>query len=256
VDWGRRALESEVEFSRALGSQPVEYPGFIHMYNRLVPWGGDFNRAVGVRLSDLGSFEEVVRQVEGIHRKKGLERPNRFDICPPGLDEESWRDYLRRRGYSLETAIFFCAPALRESLPSDFVLTVPSEEQYLEWFRGLVQARGYYNEDWFEKLRPLQLSFAKVFRPYWLLRKGDLVRWVYCAHLGDYTRLFEVEVSQEFRGQGLGGVLLRAIRVESGRLGAGFVLLQSGEELRGFYEKAGFGECARSSIIWLARNTG
>lgn len=235
----------------ALKSRPIEYPNFIHMYNAFVPWCGDFNRAVGVRLSDFRSFEEIVYQVESIHSEKNLERPNRYDIYPPALNEELWRDYLLQKGYRLETAIFLCAPTLNESLPSGFALKVPSEQEYIEWFRRLVQSRGYYDEQWFQMVRPLQLHFVQIFKPYWLLREGDLIGWVYCANLGEFARLFEVEIRQEFRGQGLGKTLLRAIRIEGGKLGTQFILVQSGERLRGFYEKAGFKECARNSIIWL-----
>ncbi|MGE5674962.1 MAG: GNAT family N-acetyltransferase [Mycobacterium leprae] len=250
MDWESRAVESEIAFSQALGGQPVEYPDFIHMCNPYVPWNGDFNRAVGVKLTDLGSFDELVSEVERIHRAKGLDRPNRYDLYPPGLDPGLWQGPLRAQGYHLETAIFFSAPALAESLPEEFTLTIPAEEEYLAWFRALVQARGYYTAEWFEQVRPLQLGFTKLFRPYWLFRSGELVAWVYCAHLGEYTRLFEVEVDESCRGQGLGTLLLHAVRAESGRLGAGAVLLQTGEELRGFYERAGFRECSRSSIIW------
>ena len=251
TNWARIALNSEIEFSKAFKSKPIEHPTFIHMHNRFVPWGGDFNRAVGVKLSDFRSFEEISGQIESIHRVKGLDRPNRYDIHSPALDEALWQDFLFRHGYSLETAIFFCAPTLKEVLPSDYTLSIPSEQEYMTWFRRLTQRRGFFREPWFRMIQPLQLNFVRVFRPYWLFRDGDLVGWVYCAYLGGYGRLFEVEIDQAFRGQGLGKMLLRAIRLEGATLGARFILLQSGERLRRFYEKAGFTECTRNSIIRL-----
>ena len=256
INWAKSGLDSEIEYSRALKGKPVVYSKFIHMHNPFVPWSGDFNRAVGVKLSGFRSFEGVVSQVEGIHRAKNLERPNRYDIYPPALNEVQWRNDLLRSGYNLETAIFFQAPTLgmptpAETLPPDYVLTIPSEPDYLAWFCRLAQARGFYNESWFQSIRPLQLSFIRIFKPYWLLREGELVGWVYCANLGAYARLFEVEISPPFRGQGLGKLLLRAIRMEGHRLGTQFILLQAGERLRPFYEKAGFKECAANSIIWL-----
>ena len=250
MDWTRRSVESEIEISRALGSQPVEYSDFVHMYNPSVAWNGDFNRAVGVKLSDIGSFEKVVAQVERIHKEKGLEKPNRYDVHPPGLDRSLWQGHLREKGYDVHTAIFFWAPPFEESLPTDFALAVPADDEYLSWFRARVQARRYYTAEWFDKVRPLQLGFTRLFRPYWLFRRGELVAWVYCALLGDYTRLFGVEVDAACRRQGLGTILLHAIRVETGKLGADAVLLQSGEHLAAFYERAGFSECVRSSIIW------
>ena len=251
INWERNALDSEVEYSRALKSEAVEYLKFIHMYNAFVPWSGDFNRAVGVKITDFQSFEEIICQVERIHKEKNLERPDRYDIYSPTLDRSLWQDYLLEKGYKLDTAIFFCAPTLSEYLPSGFTLKVPSEQEYIDWYRHLIQLRGYYDEQWFQMLVPLQLHFIRVFKPYWLLREGDLVGWVYCANLGEYVRLFEVEINQDFRGQGFGILLLRAIRMECDKPGAQFILLQSGESLRNFYEKAGFRECASNSIVRL-----
>ncbi len=251
ITWESKALQSEIVYSWALESVPTFYPDFIHLYNSSVPWGGDFNRAVGVRLADFQSFERRVEQVESLHRDRGLERPDRYDILPPALDAEAWESYLAGKGYRLETAIFFCAPILDGQPATGFSLVRPTEREYLDWFRRLTKARGYYEEAWFQSLRPLQLNFVKTFKPYWLLKDKALAGWVYCAGLGDYARLFEVEVAPEFRGQGAGLALLEAIRQEAGRGGAEEVLLQADETLRGFYEKAGFRECARSSIIRL-----
>lgn len=250
LDWENIALASEIEYSKALGSTPVEYPNFIHMHNPFVPWGGDFNRTLGVKLFDDRSFEAVVSQVESLHRDRGLEKPDRFDIHPPALEAGLWQDYLSYKGYRLETAIFFYAPVLSGELAPDFSLVIPTAEKYIDWLRRLVQARGYYDEAWFQKLRPLQLNFTNTFKPYWFLRNGEFVGWVYCAHLGECARLFEVEICQEQRGQGLGKLLLQAIRMASYQMGARFVLLQAGEGLRAFYENAGFQECSRNSIIW------
>ncbi len=250
MDWARRAVESEIECSRAFGSRPVEYADFVHMHHPSVPWGGDFNRAVGVKLSGVGSFEKIVGQVERFHKEKGLERPNRYDVYPPGLDRGLWQGPLREKGYDVDTAIFFSAPPLEESLPTDCTLVVPADDEYLSWFKALVQARRYYTAEWFEKVRPLQLGFTRLFRPYWLFRRRELLAWVYCAHLGGYTRLFGVEVDKACRHQGIGTILLHAMRAETRKMGADAVLLQSGEHLRAFYEGAGFSECTRSSVIW------
>lgn len=251
TDWNRYALDSEIAYSKALQSSPIEYPNFIHMHNVVVPWNGDFNRAVGCKLSGFQSFEDIISQVESLHQTKKLVRPNRYDIYAPSLKEEIWYPYLSEKGYSLETAIFFCAPTASASLPSGYILKCPSEPEYIDWFCNRAHSWGFYSEQWFETIRPLQLHFIRVFKPYWLMREGTLVGWVYAANLGKYARLFEVEIRPEFRGQGLGQILLRVIRVEGIRLGVAFILLQAGERLRNFYEKAGFRECARNSIIWL-----
>jgi ribosomal protein S18 acetylase RimI-like enzyme len=252
-NWDNVALSSEIEYSKALKSESVEYPRFIHLFNPFVPWSGDFNRAVGVNISDFRSFEEVAGQIEEIHRAKALERPDRFDIYPPVLEESLWRDPLLQKGYDLSTAIFFFATAMEYDLPSEFRLENPPQEDYLEWYCQLVKSRGYFEEEWFRLVKPLQLHFINIFKPYWLLRENELIGWVYCVNFMNYARLFEVEISEKYRGKGMGNLLLQAIRAESYKKGAQFVLLQSGESLRKFYESAGFRECARNSIIWLRK---
>jgi len=251
IDWNEWALHSEIEFSKALGGKPVEYSSFIHIHNDTVPWGNDYNRTVGVRISGFESFDEVVEQVETIHKHKKLERPNRYDIYPPALDNEIWDDFLLKRGFRLRTAVFFCSRTIDEQLPSELRLYSPSEGEYIQWFHNQQKSRDYYNEEWFHKVKPCKLKFIKTFEPYWLLRHGDMVGWVYCARLGEYCSLFEVEIKNEFRNQGLGQMLLRAIRIEGKKRAARFVLLQSSERLKKYYEKAGFEECSRNSVIWL-----
>jgi len=249
-NWDEVALSSEIEYSKALKSEPVEYPRFTHLYNPFVPWGGDFNRAVGVKITDFQSFEDITSQVESIHREKALERPGRFDIYPPVLKENIWRNYLLDKGYRLSTALFFSAPPLEYTLPPEFTLENPSQDEYIAWFCHIVQSRGYFEEEWFQKVKPLQLNFASIFKPYWLLRGSDLVGWVYCAALEGYARLFEVEVVEDYRGKGMGGLLLKAIRAEGKKMGVQSILLQSEESLRRFYEGAGFQECTRNTSIW------
>lgn len=251
INWEKAALASEIAYSQAFKSEPVEYPEFIHMYNPYVPWSGDFNRAVGVKVTDFRSFEAVISQIEAIHREKGLDKPSRFDIHPPVLDKSVWRDYLSQKGYHLSTAIFFSAPTLKFTLPPEYKLALPSQDDYLDWFRRLAQSRGYYEEQWFQQIQPLQMNFSQIFRPYWLLKENHVAGWVYCANLGSFARLFEVEIDEKQRGQGIGTLLLQAIRAEGHQMGAKFILLQSGEALRKFYESAGFHECTRNSIIWL-----
>jgi hypothetical protein len=175
LDWEEKSLDSEIEYSKAFKSTPIKFPNFIHLYNSNVSWSGDFNRAVGVKLSGFKSFEEISIQVENIHKAKSLETPDRFDIISPALDEPLWRDHLMQKGYRLQTVIFFRAPSLKGNLESGFSLEIPAPDVYIDWFSHLVQSRGYYNEKWFQKVKPLQLNFSSVFRPYWLKKGNDLV---------------------------------------------------------------------------------
>ena len=75
INWPQRALRSEITFSKALGGKPIAYPNFIHLHNEAVPWGGDFNRAVGVRIADLQGDEDVeklTRAAKKMAPAKGL----------------------------------------------------------------------------------------------------------------------------------------------------------------------------------------
>jgi ribosomal protein S18 acetylase RimI-like enzyme len=251
IDWAERALESEIAYSRACGSRPTAYPGFVHLYNDAVPWGGDFNCAVGVRLTDYASFERAADRVARIHREKKLDRPDRYDIYPPPLDRVWWDDYLAQRGYSLQMSIWFCAPTIEGHLPAEFTLFAPAEDEYIEWYHRRQKEQSWYDDAYLERLRPLQQRFARVFRPYWLLRGSQRLGWVYCGYLGDYGSLFDVWIEPAFRGHGLGRILMNAIRIEGRKYGTCSLLVRTSEGRRGFYEKCGFRECLRSSTIRL-----
>jgi ribosomal protein S18 acetylase RimI-like enzyme len=249
VDWSRRALESEIALSEAYGGIATRHAGFVHVRSQLVPWAGDFNRALDVRLTDLRSLDAVVEQVEGIHRRLGLDAPDRLDVAPPPLAAANWSDELARRGFRMETAIFFRAETETAQPAPGLVLRSPGPDEYFEWFADLARARGYYDDEWFGLVRPAQERFVRVFRPCWLEEHGELVAWTYRAALGGYARLFEVEVANQARGRGIGRLLLNAVRSECASIGREHVLLQSGERLRGFYKGSGFAECARNSIL-------
>jgi len=94
INWDEISLHSEIEYSKALGGKVIEYENFIHIYNENVPWVGDFNRSVGIRISNFESFIKVVKKTEDIHKDKNLDIPNRYDIYPPVLNKEKWIDFL------------------------------------------------------------------------------------------------------------------------------------------------------------------
>jgi GNAT superfamily N-acetyltransferase len=249
IIWPEKALHSEIEFSRALKSQPTTYPNFIHLYNPYVPWGGDYNRSVGVGLTGFEAFDEVNAQVADIHRQKELEPPDRFDIAPPALDESLWQDYLKQRGFSLRTALFFQVSTQPVGLPAGFTFYHPSTDEYMAWYIKLAEEQGYASADWFSQSLPLKENFSQVYRPNWLMRDREQVGWVYTAHLDDFTRLFEVEIVPQFQRQGMGRLLMQAVIAEGYCRRTQHILLQAGERLRPFYEKCGFRECSRNSII-------
>jgi GNAT superfamily N-acetyltransferase len=244
IDWAANALVSEIEFSKALKSQPTTYPNFIHFYNPYVPWGGDYNRAVGVNLTGLESFDEVKANI-------GLEPPDRFDIAPPALDENTWQEYIKCRGYVLWTAIFFQSPAQPVELPAGFTLYHPSTDEYATWYIKLAEEQGYASAEWFKPSLSLRENFIQVYQPYWLKRYEEQVGWVYAAHLGDFSRLFEVEIKPQFQRQRMGSLLMQAVIAEGFSQGTRHILLKTTERLSPFYEKCGFHECTRNSIIRL-----
>ena len=249
--WEQVAVHSEIEYSRALGSKPTEHADFVHLHNEAVPWGGDYSCAVGVRLTDLASFDRVVVQVERIHRAKGLDRPGRYDVYPPALDKAHWQDALAQRGYGLRRSVWFCADTVKGDLPAGIDLYTPHATEFIAWHHERQRVQDWYDERDWERMRPLQESFARVFRPYWLLRDGVCVGWAHCDALGAYGSLFDVWIEPPFRRQGLGRTLMDAIRVEGQKQGLRFLLLRTSEARRPFYEACGFRECLQSSTIRL-----
>ena len=251
VDWADVALCSEIAYSSALGSVPTTHAGFTHLHNEAVPWGSDFNCAVGVRLTGLASFDRVVTEVERIHHARGLDHPDRYDVHPPALDEAAWSAPLAERGYRLRRSLWFCAETLAGDLAPGFALYTPGADEYIAWYHTRQQAQAWYNEADWQRLRPLQERFARAFRPYWLLRDGARVGWVYCGAVDGYGSLFDVWIEPPHRGQGLGRTLIDAVRAEGSKQGLRHLLLRTSEARRGFYEKCGFRECLSSSTIRL-----
>lgn len=248
-DWAQIALRSEIAYSQALVSVPTEHADFVHLHNQAVPWGGDFNCALGVRVTDHRSFDRVVEQVTQIHGEKGLDPPNRYDIYPPPLKEDLWHDHLRDKGYRLQRSIWFWAATLDGSLPDGTDLYTPDEDEYVAWYHERQKGQEWYDEAYWNQLRPLQQGFARQFRPYWLRQDGVRVGWVYCGDVGAYGRLFDVWIEPQFRGQGLGRTLMRAMRLEARKRGLEGLLVRTGESRRGFYERCGLRECLQSSSI-------
>jgi hypothetical protein len=99
TNWEERGLRSEIELSRALGGEPTQHEGFVHVLNRAVPWGGDFNRVVAARLDGVASLDEAVARAERIHGEHGLDPLDRIDVLPPALDDATWKDPLSARGW-------------------------------------------------------------------------------------------------------------------------------------------------------------
>lgn len=250
LDWATAALASEIALSVAYGGVPIVYPTFTHIHNPFVSWSGDFNRAVGIRCTSLNSFLTVVAQVEQLHQALRLDPPTRFDLHPSTGTEPSWVAQLVDHNYRVETALFFQAPAQQIATAQHLTLYTPTAEEYIAWYHQRQQAQSFYTVDYWKALLPLQLRFIQTFQPYWLLHNGQMVGWAYCAVLGDYCRLFEVEIGKARRGRGFGTALLHLLQIQCHQQGITHILLQSGERLRPFYERADFQICVRNPVVW------
>jgi GNAT superfamily N-acetyltransferase len=255
-DWDEIALRSEIAYSRARGGAAARHDGFIHIHNKRVPWGGDYNRAVGCVVTDHASFARIEAELKKIHAGLGLEPPDRFDCRPPALPAQDWTEFLKELGYTRHDVLFFAAPARDNNESTDVRLYRPSENEYLERHERELRKADYFDEQWFREIAPLEKLFMRTFRPYWLMRDGTVAAAAHCAHLGGCSRLFAVEVDEARRGQGLGKQLLGLIRAEAQRAGSPQVLLQTTERLRPFYQKAGFAEVSRNTVIRAARTAG
>lgn len=248
--WATAALASEITLSVAYGGVPTVYDAFTHIYNQAVPWAGDFNRAVNIKSTDCAAFMTVATRVEQLHWALQIDPPTRFDLQPAASTDQSWVGQLTAHNYRVETALFFQAPTQQTAVSSPFALYIPNLPEYIAWYQQRQQAQPFYTPAYFQQLWPLQLRFIQAFQPYWLMYNDALVGWVYCAILGDYCRLFEVEVGEAWRGKGAGTAFLQLLKSHFQQQGIAHILLQSGERLRPFYERAGFQVCTSNSIIW------
>jgi len=252
IDWLARGVESEVSYSVARGGTPTEHPNFIHVSNPAVRLCGDYNRVVGMRVDDLESFAEVVRQVEEIHREKGLERPDSYDPYPSVAGDGAWLERLSEIGHSFWTDVFFRTETVADELPRGFEWTPMGEDEYIDWYEARARSGGYSDDEAHRMTFPFERGFIRVDRPYWLLKDGERVAWVHCANLGEYFRLFDVETDEAQRRRGYGRVLLQAVKLEARSQGVPHILIRCGERLRPFYEGCGFVECGKGSVIRLA----
>lgn len=251
IDWMARAVESEVAYSEARGGTATAYDDFIHIHNSHVPWGGDYNRAVGVRVSSLEEFADVIRQVERIHEERNLERPDSYDTYPSLEGDGEWIDGLGDIEHRSWTDVFFKLEVGTVRLPDGFEWRPVGEDEYLQWRRAMQQKEGWYDAEAWELGLPLERQFIQTYRPYWLFENGHRVAWVHCANLGSHFRLFDVEVDKPLHGRGYGKILLQAVAAEAGAQRVAHILIRCVERLRGFYESCGFDECGKGTVVRL-----
>jgi GNAT superfamily N-acetyltransferase len=252
IDWMARAVESEVAYSVAKGGVATDHGDFIYVHNPLVPWLGDYTRAVGVRAADRAAFLETARRVEDLNRERKLARADCYDTYPT-VEGDDWLDDFGDTEYRVSPKVFLRLEVCARSLPRRFTWRQLEEDEYLCWRHEQTKSFDWFDEDEWQRGLPTERSFIRVYRPFWLLEDGELVAWVHCANLGGYFRLFDVEVDEPRRGRGYGRHLLTAVAAEAASQGVPHVLIRCTERLRGYYETCGFAECCRSTVIRLRR---
>ncbi len=251
IDWMARAVESEVAYSEARGGTATAYDDFIHIHNPHVTWGGDYNRAVGVRAASLDEFAGIVQRVERLHEEKGLPRPDSYDTYPSIEGDGGWIERLDEIGHQSWTDVFFKLEVAAVKLPDAFEWRPVEEDDYLEWRRAMQEEENWFDAEAWELGLPVERQFVQVYKPYWLFENGRLVAWVHCANLGSHFRLFDVEVDRPLQGRGYGGILLQAVSAEANAQAVPHILIRCIERLRGFYETYGFEECGRGTVVRL-----
>ena len=252
IDWCAEAVKSEVAYSVARGGVAAEHGTFIHILNRSVPWGGDYNRAVGVRSADADEFEEIVRTVERIHEEHDLDPPDHFDMWPDVDAPLPFARDLPEGRYRVLFDLFMVKEASPGKLPPGFTWRSVTPDEFVPWWHDRQRRKHYYDPDMCALDLPLERRFAQTFVPFFLERNGEVVAWVHCGDLGGYLKLFGVEVEERERGQGLGRLLLQAVEAEALRRGVPRVLIRCVQRLRPFYRSCGYEECCRGAMVRAA----
>jgi GNAT superfamily N-acetyltransferase len=248
ICWEKAALDYELEYSKARGSILEVYPDFIHISNRNVHYGGDYNRTVSVRARTPERFREILGLVEKMHERDGALPPDRFDFFPPVLGPE-WEAAADSLGYRLKTSVYLQAPALPPQSFPPYRLHSPAAEEFEQWYTAQQKANPYCTEQLLKEIVPRQMKFIKVFNPFWLMKDESPVGWVYCQLHNGFFNVFELELLGEYRGKGLGRVFMQLIRAESGRLGARSVLVQTTQKIKDFYIKSGFSVASENTVL-------
>jgi GNAT superfamily N-acetyltransferase len=249
IDWIKVSVDYEIEYSKARGGILEIYPDFIHISNKKVPYGGDYNRTVAVKTREIKRFKEIIKIVEKIHETNRVFPPDRFDFIPPKLDSE-WENISKSLGYKLKTSVYLKSLSLFNNFSLyPYNLYFPSEKEFKEWYIKQQKAKPYWTENILEKIVFLQIDFIKVFKPFWLMKDEEIIGWVYCQLYKDFFHVFELELIEKYRGKGIGRIFIELIKIEACRCGAKFVIIQTNPEIKNFYIKCGFDVISENNVL-------
>lgn len=245
-----KALNYEIEYSKAYGADVVYYKDFIHIKNKFVNYAGDFNRGLFLKFNDFHEFDEILNKINEIHKIYSLQKPDNFYLYPPKLDESKWKDYLLSKGFKLNNDnIYMISKVKVPKITSELLFIAPGKEEFLEWYYQYMKNSDYFNETWYQEKLPAIESFIKEFKPYWLMDNNQVVGWVYCQFKEEICNVHDVWIEEEKRGQGLGRLMFDFIRIEADKRNCQYINLNTTESRRAFYEKIGFELFEEFSVI-------
>jgi len=248
VNWKEVSIDYELEYSKARGGTLEIYSDFIHISNKKVPYGGDYNRTVAVSARTAERFKEILDIVRKIHKRDGVLPPDRFDFTPPILAPE-WQIIADSLGYRLKTSVYLHSPTLPQQSFPPYRLYFPSDEKFQEWYTEQQKTRPYWTEQMLKEIIPIQMEFIKVFKPLWLMEGKRPIGWIYCQLHNGFLNVFELELLEEYRGKGIGHIFMQLIRAEAGRLGAISLIVQTTPEIKNFYIKCGFSVISENTVL-------
>lgn len=247
-----KALNYELEYSKAYGADIEDYGDFIHIKNKYVNYAGDFNRAIHVKLEKTDDFPSIVERINEIHHTNRLEKPNNFYIYPPKLDRVIWEEYLSSKGYVLRQNYCMIKEISYTEENSDYTFFSPCYDDYFKWYYELEKGTSYFSQEWYNEVLPTTETFIREFKPYWLISNNVIVGWVYCQFNDEICNVHNVWIEELHRGKGLARIMFDFINNEAILNGCKYINLFAFEDRKAFYEKLNFNSYEEISIIRTA----
>lgn len=246
-----KALNYELEYSKAYGADVTQYEAFTHIKNKYVNYAGDFNRAINLKFKDFDEFNKVIEEINKLHEKEGLEKPNNYYVAAPSLERSNWEENLAANGYKLNENYCLIREVSEKPLKIDDELQLinPSTSVYLNWHYEQERRSSYFNEDWYNEILNPTKSFIEEFKPFWFCKNNEIIGWVYCQFKGEICNAHDVWIEEKYRGKGLSRQLFNLINNEAIKREAKYINVFAFPSRKDFYETIGFEVYEKISII-------
>jgi hypothetical protein len=137
----KKALNYELEYSKAYGADVEDYGDFVHIKNKFVNYAGDFNRAIHLKIRNFDDFDRVITKINGIHYSAGLEKPSSYYLYPPKLDKVVWEKYLALKGYVPRQNFCMIKEVTPVKTNLGFSFVNPGKEDYFKWYYESVKSQ-------------------------------------------------------------------------------------------------------------------